>query len=930
MQRPSSHQPSSDGSELGSARFGPSFTKLPLLPYERALIASIGITEDEYEDYLKYVQKKSQIPVGTVTASAIVVPSLILLAVGALFTVAGVLLAPKPKAPKDGPRIRSKQGDSERGRTRFSPTFGFDTQTELGEYGTSIPIHFGKQEKNSQRNAVRSNWPVTYDQLFCSDYVRYTPGPNRSGGMVISPVLIHSRMFSLGRGQLFHGMYVVGEQMNNGEIPELGGIWLGNNTLDKMAEQNFAFYWDNEGNEGRLRKVDLRYGTHNEDASGNPFLAPIIPGYRDWAEPFPTPLCNRADGSGFCMAYSLSNQSTFGCYSPIMNGVDRRPNWRVISLPKDSDKNAEERTKLERQKISGGEDRMEGTGRGYGRLMGLVEYNGARNGSRSNPRWTAPVMKGDRVRFNIVKRRYDEDLYKDSFKDDGERFTVNVSVEDLVNESEADRAAADDALQLGEEFMINKTRFRVVERKNEPFDMTREDFAGTASYAILECIEQRNPFLFEIGFVSSDYFNQDIPKKASRYSIFANDHVPPHWSPLLKYEIGSFRNLRVAEVTEIGIKSRVYAQMNGMCNFPTIPTPNELRDDFDKQNVTFQNGVQSQYFARYSFFMLHLRDTWDKDLSDPLTFRDTKQIFAVKGTEPVDQYNYIAIKPEIRRQYEYRLYPLNSGMISRLPEDATAWLLDAANGNEFKVRPVVAEYGGFEISGAGHLININCVKTSPLMLGKRDSDYSDDGDAFCPITNCPVEAPADEWSPGDYDYANTSECPETPPAPAPRPFSPYNYAAWRVILYPSYGLMWSVFGGDPSATNTDPLIFGSPSMTFIPVIMNQWFGWAPFGPTNADDAPPWKVNFNLTKDESQGATVNIFGIYKKYVDINRYDGVSHNGVNNVGGYIWYTNTSEQGPFYDTIDEIGITGTIKLYNTVEDYNNDANAVLWEGV
>ena len=79
-----------------------------------------------------------------------------------LFTVVGALLAPKPKPlSQDDRSIRSKKGDDATGRSRFSPTFGFDSQTELATYGTPIPIHFGNDKEEERREKTQSNWPVT-------------------------------------------------------------------------------------------------------------------------------------------------------------------------------------------------------------------------------------------------------------------------------------------------------------------------------------------------------------------------------------------------------------------------------------------------------------------------------------------------------------------------------------------------------------------------------------------------------------------------------------------------------------------------------------------------------------------------------------------------------------------------------------------------
>ena len=696
------------------------------------------MSEEEYEQYLRWVaQKQNQPKEDEIVAGPIIVPVLVSLAVGALFTVVGALLAPKPRplsqqGAKESASGKSKKGDDATGRSRFSPTFGFDSSTELATYGTPIPIHFGNDKEEAAREKTQSNWPVTLEELLCNKYTRYVPSANESGGMVLSPLLVWSRMYSMGKGHIFQGMYVVGEKMDNGRKfdPDLAGIWLGNNTLDKVSEKNFAFYYDNEGKQGRIRHTDLIEGTDGDKASGNPFLSPKIKDYRNWSEAFPTPVCDMDESSGFSMTYSLSNQSTFGCYSPIMNGVDRRPPWRVISLPDQTTGDSESQIKEERKKISGGEDRQEPSGVGYGRMMGLTKLNGkALRGSEDRPRWDEEVQRGDKVTFEISKNRYDEDLF-----DEG------VSVEDLVNESDADRQAADDALQIGEEFMINSSRFRVVDRDDGTFELEEE-----STWAELECIEDRDA-KSQIGFVYKGYFTDDKLTDSNKTSVFQRKHVPPHWSPLLKYEIGSFRNIRKADVTEIGIKSRVWAQMNGMANFPTLPTSNELRDDYDQKNVQYTNGVQNQYFTRFSFFKMYIRDP--QDVNDPTnvsSWKDTSVVFAIRGNEPVDQYNYIRIKPERTKQYEYRLYPLNSGWAAKREQDPSdwgtddvAWVLDVAKGEEFSLLKVITGIGKVEISSVGHLVGVRCSVTSPLMLGKKTNDdgYKDPEKGWCPDDWC--------------------------------------------------------------------------------------------------------------------------------------------------------------------------------------------------
>ena len=50
------------------------------------------------------------------------------------------------------------------------------------------------------------------------------------------------------------------------------------------------------------------------------------------------------------------------------------------------------------------------------------------------------------------------------------------------------------------------------------------------------------------------------------------------WYALMKIDYALANNTRACDVTEIGIRSQVYNQANGLCNFPEILSPNELED----------------------------------------------------------------------------------------------------------------------------------------------------------------------------------------------------------------------------------------------------------------------------------------------------------------------------------------------------------------
>ena len=149
---------------------GATVSELPLLPYEKQLIKTIGCSEDEYRYFVAEAIKRGQIRPAEYEGipdinNGAATPYLIQLAIGIVIGAVSYLLTPKPKAPEafDGQR----QLDSIRGGNRFTPSFGFDTTAELADYNSPIPIVFGLY--NSVENV---------------------------GGLLVTPKLVWSRMLS--------------------------------------------------------------------------------------------------------------------------------------------------------------------------------------------------------------------------------------------------------------------------------------------------------------------------------------------------------------------------------------------------------------------------------------------------------------------------------------------------------------------------------------------------------------------------------------------------------------------------------------------------------------------------------------------------------------------------------------------------------------
>ncbi|MBQ45872.1 MAG: hypothetical protein CMK37_09500, partial [Porticoccaceae bacterium] len=176
--------------QWGEMVIGPSIYDVPLLPYERQLIATIGITEEEYRVFTAEVKRRGAVrPAGRENVPDIVngvdpTTILINLAISLVLTGVSYLLTPKPKMPRAQGGGVTDLG-SITGANRFTPSRGFETLAELADYASPVPIIFGMYKNNI-------------------------------GGMLVTPKLIWSRMFSHGTSQRAKLMFVVGEQgVNN-------------------------------------------------------------------------------------------------------------------------------------------------------------------------------------------------------------------------------------------------------------------------------------------------------------------------------------------------------------------------------------------------------------------------------------------------------------------------------------------------------------------------------------------------------------------------------------------------------------------------------------------------------------------------------------------------------------------------------------------
>jgi hypothetical protein len=283
-----------------------------LLPYEHDLIATLGVTEEEYLDFLSIQEAYSDpkegtivdiknmpalaaipaIIAGTATAAAtaaaittLTTISIALTVVGVLFQVAAVLLAEKPSSPKAGRNQREQ---------RFSPRFGFNSSQELAQYGDPVNL------------------------VYCNT------SHNPLGGVRIGTSLVWSAVESYGSTQFMQLLLVLGAASI--KTIDYDRVAFGQLPLGQFSAANTWLYYEDSGPVNFDNRVlgDGKDPTREGAASSEDVCRVMF-------------AKNRRDG--YSQAFSPSSLTSIGVYDPIPLNVEiqerrssGRPQWRDLQV----------------------------------------------------------------------------------------------------------------------------------------------------------------------------------------------------------------------------------------------------------------------------------------------------------------------------------------------------------------------------------------------------------------------------------------------------------------------------------------------------------------------------------------------------------------------------------------------------------------------
>lgn len=631
-----------------------------LLPYERHLIAQLGCTEAEYLAFKHQVYWLSR----ERPAEYALIPdikneptAIVLFIVGLVLQGVGYLLSPKPNLPQQR-QPQNRTLDSIVGRDRFAPTYGFQANQELSRYNEVIPIVFTEQ-KSVQFPGSSSQQQV--------------------GGVMIAPKLVWSRTYSWGGYQSIEMVFLAGQSPMHrpSNINEnKAGVYLGQLPLDSFPDTDYRWYFNPGGtpvastydpSDSRLRGRDSKIGDFRADEADadNAFRAITLSGLI---------------GEAFSHTFSPSTQIRFGVYNALANGTPHRPNFEIISYIGDQQGPLAALSAKLTQLC--GNPVWAGTGRNYARQFGIVEVNGQKYPAATRNNGTEVNVTVDKnnpnnsTRIKVIYNAgevsktvaYDKNLFYpiNDVPSDYTKVTpqptywqpISDTVDNLSirNTIKTEHEQQDDLLKLGTRWLIGNCLWEVEKREpgNRVYDKTEKGVYSVTLKAISIFDHDGKGY---VGVCDYDFVTTSthLPeeKGLAKYSIDSA------WYPLCKAEMAVVQNTRRCEVTEIGLKSNVWARLGGICNFNSLPTVHE-KTEFDNAKVSVTTGTTQAYMRRASFFNIYVRPA-----NNSLGFNDgwiklNEYPFCVVGSTPQDQYNFIRIAQPFD-QFEYRFRPVTSG-----------------------------------------------------------------------------------------------------------------------------------------------------------------------------------------------------------------------------------------------------------------------------
>jgi len=441
---------------------------------------------------------------------------------------------------------------------------------------------------------------------------------NNIGGVRVNSKLVWSQLRSLGTHQQLKGVFI----FSNEKIPtkpDFAGYAIGDLLLKNYTGAKVALYYKGQKDSNlinRLLEADRYTDSELAREIGRDGSNPEDVFSIDWDE------TGTFNNKIFCGVRTPTTQSRFGNFSPMPNQMRYQLSYELILKGKDASNKSDIDKK--RRKIA----------KYYPRYAGFEEHQGQVKTGRIT------LSKGDKVRYTINDMNPVDDVPGD-FNPWG--------LQDVKTAVDSDRERIDDNISIGESYMIGSALAICTEIQQE-----RLWAEGTLKN-----------FDFKITDIGADS-TSELEIRGTNDG-FRSTHAPWELNTLQRVAVASITNNRDCDVTEIGLKSKVFKQITGFPNVNSHPgglsysNPSGTLKSYQNDNGNIGLGPLNKYVSRYSFFRLQARKA---NTTDDFVTIDNGKPFAIKGRTPQFQYNFIRINHP-KSQYEFRFIPYPGNEIKR-------------------------------------------------------------------------------------------------------------------------------------------------------------------------------------------------------------------------------------------------------------------------
>jgi len=440
------------------------------------------------------------------------------------------------------------------------------------------------------------------------------------GGVRVNTRLLWSQMISLGTGQQLKALFMIGL----GDLaskPDFAGYAIGDLLLKNYLNKKLALYIMTDG--GRPQEGPEKYseGTLEVqvDRNGSEFTDVMSV---DWDE------FRGATSNIVSSARTPNTQVQFGAYSPMPNSMRYRVPYELVLKQKElsSENNTDIDTK--RRKIR----------KNFPRYASFYAIDGSETDQTG-----VTINKDQTIKYSIAD--FDTET---EFDPDFDPW----GVEDVKSAVDASREESDDAIQIGESYL--------------------------AGSALVVCINKTRPMWTNEHYQNCT-FTVDSPGVVdirTGQNGLKGSHTGYELLTLQKVAIGTISNSKACDVTEIGLKSKVFKQITSFPNANSHPGAIEMegvnqdttngvvkRYQDDRGNISL--GAMSKYIMRYSFFRLQARIAGIGEAD--WNYIDEGIPFGVRGNSPQPQYNFIRINHHSvpKKEYEFRFLPFPGNLVQR-------------------------------------------------------------------------------------------------------------------------------------------------------------------------------------------------------------------------------------------------------------------------